>query len=222
MYLYRSVPWKAIHDLFRLSSSVSGSLLLPHHAEEVHLQIVLYSYLKGSHPLPGRIPKSGNVFPALWNTVLSGGSAHNQTDSMLFRNIQCIPCQMWEIGRMLISSSNSTACPDRIICINLQFLTVLILCVNSPADSIFHNNVCHCSIFVNFHIRKLLHLCKQLTCNFFSCNILMEKDSRSGMGPFSCKCIALFLFPDFLLQQNYLPEHLTLSEIQHHIRSDPE
>ena len=115
-----------------------------------------------------------------------------QTDSMLFRNIQCIPCQMWEIGRMLISSSNSTACPDRIICINLQFLTVLILCVNSPADSIFHNNVCHCSIFVNFHIRKLLHLCKQLTCNFFSCNILMEKDSRSGMGPFSCKCIDFF------------------------------
>lgn len=165
--------------------------------------------------------------------MLSGGSAHNPDAPdgfLLFRNIQCIPCQMWEIGRMLISSSNSTACPDRIICINLQFLTVLILCVNSPADSIFHNNVCHCSIFVNFHIRKLLHLCKQLTCNFFSCNIL-RKSSRSGMSPFSCKAkissnglsvSGSLPFPDFLLQQNYLPEHLTLSEIQHHIRSDPE
>ena len=77
LYLYQSVPWKAIHDPFRLFPFVPGLLLSPHLSEEAHLQNVLRLYYKELRLLHGQILKSEIFAPVLKNTKLSGGSGHN-------------------------------------------------------------------------------------------------------------------------------------------------
>ena len=60
-------------------------------------------------------------------------------------------------------------------------------CTVLPADYgsvtavILRHNIYHPGIFQYGNIRTLAGNCKQLACNFFSCNILMKKDTLVRM-----------------------------------------
>ena len=57
------------------------------------------------------------------------------------RNCKCISCQMWEICGMLIASTDSTACPDCILCMDFELISIFILCNDSSTFIIFHNDI---------------------------------------------------------------------------------
>ena len=143
-----------------------------------------------------------------------------QTHIMFFRNIKGVTCEMWIVGGMLISSSDPAACQDRILCINLyrdlsarldlflslhrfsgfhSFKTCPVRfcgnCLQTCTFAVFHKNILHGSIFQNCYIFKLQNLLEQFFGNFFSRDILMIKDPRSGMCTFSCigKIISIHL-----------------------------
>src|SRR5699024_3348110 len=99
-----------------------------------------------------------------------------QTDSVLFRYLDGIPGKMREIGRMLIESSDPAACKDRIIRMDRDAFSALVLCQDSRTLSIFYYYICHCSIFIDLDIIKSFHLGEELACDLFSCDVLMEQD----------------------------------------------
>ena len=93
---------------------------------------------------------------------------------------------MREVCRVLITSTDTTACKNRILGMDVHALAILCLSDNTRTMSVLYNNICHGRIFINRYIRKLFHLCKKFARNLLSCDILVKKDSWSGMCPFSC------------------------------------
>ena len=90
-----------------------------------------------------------------------------QTYPMRLRYSDRIAGQMREIRRMLIITADSAAGKNRMICINLKCLPLLLIRPirlpgqNSRTGAIFFYNICHLRILINRHVRKLLHPLKQ-------------------------------------------------------------
>ena len=132
-----------------------------------------------------------------------------QTYPVFFGNTQGVPCKMRIIGRVLIQPANAAACKDRIRRIDLQYISLSVL-RNDPRTlhtvfsrlhiRFFYNDIRHSSVLHDTNIFKRTHLCEQLTRNLFSGHILMEQDTRSGVGALSGKCI--------IIQKVYLPFRL--------------
>ena len=58
-------------------------------------------------------------------------------------------------------------------------------CCYGEGDTI--DDAIDCLLYTsNLDIFTCLYLCKKLTCDFFTSNIFMKQNSRSGMGAFSC------------------------------------
>ena len=93
---------------------------------------------------------------------------------------------MREVCGVLITSTDTTACKNRILGTDVHDPAILCFSDNTCTMSVLYNNICHGRIFINRYIRKLFHLRKQLAGDLFSRHIFMKQDSRSGMCAFSC------------------------------------
>ena len=123
---------------------------------------------------------------------------------MFFGNIKCISGQMREICGMLITTSNSTACKNSLISVDINLFMFRCFSLNPGTCPLGNEDVSHRRIFHNLDIFTCLYLCKKLTCDFFTSNIFMKQNSRSGMGAFSC----VQKFTIFLCKIHTIPDQI--------------
>ena len=105
-----------------------------------------------------------------------------QLNPMLFTNAQGVSCKTWIIGGMLIQTTDTSCRKHRILCMNMNNLLLFGFQCNPLADTMLNKQITHPGMLHNSYIRTASHMLLQSRRYFFSSNILMKADSRTGMS----------------------------------------